>query len=112
MKPLIITLLLCGASFLSMAQNSPRMDSVGYANKVIGTVMLIGDTWVIESMEAGSLQRYVPMEQDKAWYSEGLEIVFSGVVGRPDPTVRSMGNPLIVKEWRKLDRAKPDGSGQ
>ncbi|MBI1193272.1 MAG: hypothetical protein GC205_08870 [Bacteroidetes bacterium] len=111
MKALTFAFLLFGTSFFSMAQTSSPMDSVGYAHNTIGTVKLNGETWVIETLEAGSLQRYVPSDQDKSWYAEGLEIVFSGVIGRPDPTVRSMGNPLLIKKWRKLHRASPDGLG-
>jgi len=113
MKTLFFTFLLSGAGLLSQAQNSTPanlVDSVGYAHKLIGKVVLIGDTWLIESMEQGSLQRYVPAEADKTWHSEGMEIVFSGVIGRPDPHVRSMGNPIVLKEWRQLYRASPDGS--
>ncbi len=113
MKTILFASLLVCNSFLSVAQtSSSSMDSAGYANKVVGTVVLIGDTWLIEAIEDGSLQRYVPIDQDKTWHTEGMEIVFTGVIGRPDPTVRSMGNPLILREWRKLYRASPDNSGQ
>lgn len=83
------------------------IDSIGFADKIIGKVILIGDTWAIESAENGHLQRYVPIGDDNSWKSEGQEIVFSGVIGKPDPNVRMIGNPLEVREWRKLYRAQP-----
>ena len=95
-------------SLFAQQQPLPQtLDSMDYANKVIGKVVVIGDTWIIESNENGSLQRYVPESKDESWKVEVMELVFSGIIGKSDPNVRMMGNPLELQEWRRLYRASP-----
>jgi hypothetical protein len=116
MKQWMLTGLLCAAAALGHAQTADPGGQSGPSqtlDKVMGKVVRIGETWLIETQENGALQRYIPdgtgAGSDAGWQVEGLEVVISGLARPNPPHVRAMGSPLQLSTWTRLYRAQPSG---
>lgn len=92
------------------SKNSTAFDSVGYVKNGKGTIIKIGDTWLIEESKNNSIIRYVPEYIPDDFKIEKLAVSFSGVIGKQDPNVRSMGKPFIIKELMAEEETELDRS--
>jgi hypothetical protein len=75
-------------------------------NNVQGRIIKISDTWLIESITDGKTMRYVPQNLPDDFKVEGLEITVTGMVGKNDPSVRAMGEPLRIIEMTAVEKTK------
>jgi hypothetical protein len=114
MKKWLLTGLFCAVAALGHAQSTDTGGQAGASltlEKVMGKVVRVGETWLIETQQHGSLQRYIPdgsgAGSDTGWQVEGLEVVISGQARPNPPHVRAMGSPLQLSSWTRLYRAQP-----
>lgn len=81
-------------------------NTTGYAEvdynarltNVKGTILLIGNTYIIET---GANMRYYPMNLAPEYKVEKLAVTFSGMAGAPPPNVRMKGHPLKITDISK-----------
>ncbi|MEZ5013930.1 MAG: hypothetical protein R2794_06530 [Chitinophagales bacterium] len=91
------------------APDKAGFDSVGYIQEAIGKVMRIDETWLIALKEADGTKRYIPDFLPDELKVEGMEIQFSGAIGRIDPNVRMMGTPLHVHQLAQIETIQMEG---
>lgn len=73
---------------------------------VQGRIILISETWLIESVTDGKTMRYVPQNLPDDFKIEGMEVTVTGMVGKNDPAVRAMGEPLRIIEMTAVEKTK------
>jgi hypothetical protein len=75
-------------------------------SNVQGLMIKISDTWLIESVTDGKTMRYVPENLPEDFKVEGMEVTVTGMVGKNDPSVRAMGEPLRIIEMTAIEKTK------
>lgn len=82
----------------SDAESNLIADSIGFIQNQTGTIIKIGDTYLIEQNTNGEIKRFVPDNFPSAFKKENARIYFSCVLRKIPSNVRMMGSPITIRE--------------
>lgn len=78
-------------------------DSVGYLQNQPGTIIKIGDAYLIEQLIDGEIKRFVPDALPDEFKKENARIYFSCVLRKIPANVRMMGAPVTIRNINFAD---------